>query len=96
MIDGFPWGVVGALSPSAGLMIVFFMVMLGKLGTPGHMKVLNDQIKDKNTTIRDLTATVNEQRDMLFTAIKSTQTIEHVGSVVEHTMSTISDQKAGD
>jgi len=97
MFEAIPWGVViGNLSGATIGGLAVFMVLTGRLGTVGHMKVLRDQIDDKNATIHEQAVTIREQRDMLFTSIKSAQTIEHVGSVVEHTMSTISDQKAGD
>lgn len=98
LIDGIPVSWSLAINGGAVGMLgtVFLMVMYGKLGTPGHMKALIDQIADKTKTIQDQSKTINEQRDMLVKLVQTTQTIEHVGSVVEHTMTTISDQKAGE
>lgn len=97
MLDTIPWGVViGNLTGATIGGLAVLMVLTGKLATTGHLKVLIDQIADKTKTIQDQSATINEQRDMLASLVKTTQTIEKVGSVVEHTMTTISDQKAGE
>ncbi|WP_372699430.1 hypothetical protein [Arthrobacter sp. JSM 101049] len=92
-----PWDtLLGNLSGAAIGGIAILMILTGRLATRMHVKALTDQIADKTATIHEQAVTIREQRDMLVTLSKSTQTIEHVGSVVEHTMSTISDQKAGD
>ena len=97
MLDTIPWDIViGNLTGATIGGLATLMVLTGKLATTGHLKVLIDQIADKTKTIADQSATINEQRDMLAGLVKTTQTIEKVGSVVEHTMTTISDQKAGE
>lgn len=97
MLGEIPWGVlIGNLTGATIGGISVLMILTGKLATLGHLHVLTEQIKDKTRVIQDQNLTIIEQRNLIVTLAKSTQTIEHVGSVVEHTMSTISDQKAGE
>lgn len=86
MIEGISIG-LSDLGAVGILVIVFFMVMTGKLATPAHQRVLHERIKYLEDVVKD-------QRDAVKGAVQNARTVEHVGAVVEHTMGAIS-QKAG-
>lgn len=88
MIDGIG-PLLGLTDIGAGgaLVVVFFMVMTGKLATPAHQRALQDRIHYLEEVVKD-------QRDAVKGAVQNARTVEHVGAVVEHTMGAIS-QKAG-
>lgn len=87
MIEGLPFGLTD-LGSVGVLVIVFFMVMTGRLATPAHQKALNARIDYLESVIKD-------QRDALNLTLNNARTVEQVGTVVEHTMSAIS-ERAGD
>ena len=84
MLEGIPIGLTD-LGSVGVLIIVFFMVMTGRLATPAHQKALNSRIEYLETVIKD-------QRGALTLALENARTVEQVGAVVEHTMSAISDR----
>lgn len=86
MIEGISIG-LSDLGAVGILVIVFFMVMTGKLATPAHQRVLQERITYLEGVVKD-------QRDAVKGAVQNARTVEQVGAVVEHTMGAIS-QKAG-
>lgn len=86
MIEGISIG-LSDLGAVGILVIVFFMVMTGKLATPAHQRALNERIKYLEGVVKD-------QRDAVTGAVQNARTVEQVGAVVEHAAAAIS-QKAG-
>lgn len=86
MIEGLSIG-LSDLGAVGILVIVFFMVMTGKLATPAHQRVLQQRIAYLEQVVKD-------QREAVQGAVQNARTVEQVGAVVEHTMGAIS-QKAG-
>lgn len=84
MIEGLPFGLTDMGSVGV-LIIVFFMVMTGRLATPAHQRALNSRIEYLEQVVKD-------QRDALNLTMKNARTIEQVGTVVEHTMGAISER----
>lgn len=74
-------GAVGAL------VVVFFMVMTGKLATPAHQRALQQRIDYLETVVKD-------QREAVTGSVHNARVVEQVGLVVEHAAGAIS-QKAG-
>lgn len=90
--EGLPGLDLVNLSASAILVIVFFMVMSGKLATPGHQKVLQDRITNLTERTAYLETVVKDQSETIHLQAKNAETLEQIGAVVQHTMGAISDR----
>lgn len=80
------------LSASAALVVVFFMVMSGKLATPGHQRVLQDRITNLTDRAAYLETVVKDQSETIHLQAKNAETLEQIGAVVQHTMGAITDR----
>jgi hypothetical protein len=80
---GFGIADVGA---TGALVVVFFMVMTGKLATPAHQRELRARITYLEQVVKD-------QRDAVTGSVQNARAVEQVGAVVSHAAAAIT-QKA--